>query len=146
MAYMKKERIGRMRHRIRYMKPLVGRGDYGQDLKTWITSSEVFASIEYMESGSDESEVASRKQSFIRARITTRYRSTVYSKMRIKADNQEFAILSVLPGSKRQYMVVEAVIDGPRQQTYTTPEGADWVDGQGQPWIFAFAGDEKNGS
>lgn len=143
MAYQKNERIGRMRHQIRYMKPLVGRGDYGQELRTWITSSPVFANIEYLEAGSGEEEIASRKQAVTRARITTRYRATVYPKMRIKADSQEFAILSVLPDSKRQYMVVEAVIDGPRQQTYVTPEGADWIDEQGQPWVFAFAGDEK---
>lgn len=143
MAYLKNERIGRMRHRVRYMKPLVGRGDYGQELRTWITSSEVWANIEYTESGSDENEVASRKQSFIRARITTRYRSTVYPKMRIKADSQEFAVISVLPDAKRQYMVIEAMVDGPRQQTYSTPEGADWIDEQGQPWVFALAGDEK---
>jgi len=143
MAYQKNERIGRMRHQIQYMKPLVGRGDFGQELRTWITSSPVFANIEYLEAGSGEEEIASRKQAVTTARITTRYRSTVYPKMRIKADSQEFAILSVLPDSKRQYMVVEAVIDGPRQQTYVTPEGADWIDEQGQPWVFAFAGDEK---
>lgn len=143
MAWKKSERIGRMRHQIQYMKPLVGRGDHGQEVRTWITSGSVFANIEYREAGSDEDEVASRKQAYTRARITTRYRSTVYPKMRIKADTQEFAILSVLPDAMRQYMVIEAVIDGPRQQTYSTPEGADWIDEQGQPWIFAFAGDEK---
>lgn len=132
-----------MRHRIQYMKPLVGRGTAGQEVRTWITSSAVFANIEYLEAGSDEDEIASRKQALTRVRITTRYRSTVYPKMRIKADTQEFAILSVLPDATRQYMIIEAVIDGPRQQTYSTPEGADWIDGQGQPWIFAFAGDEK---
>jgi len=143
MAYQKNERIGRMRHQIRYMKPLVGRGDYGQELRTWITSSPVFANIEYLEAGSGEEEIASRKQAVTRALITTRYRSTVYPQMRIKADSQEFAIASVLPDSKRQYMTLEVMVDGPRQQTYVTPEGADWIDEQGQPWVFAFAGDEK---
>lgn len=141
--YNKRERVGRLRHQIRFMKPLVSRGTTGQEKRTWITSGPVWANIEYRLTGTDKKDVADRVQSFQSAVFTMRYAATVYPKMRIKADNQEFAIRAVMPDADRQYMTIQAIIDGPRQQTYTTPEGADWIDEFGQPWVYAFAGDVK---
>lgn len=135
--------MGRLRHRIRFMKPLVGRGDHGQEVRTWITSGEVWADIDHRLTGTIEREVASRLQDFQSAVITIRYAATVYPQMRIIANNREWNIRGVMPDAKHEYMQIEAIIDSPRQQTWVTPEGMEWHDEQGQPWVFAKAGDVK---
>ena len=141
--YNKRERIGRMRHHVKFLKPLVSRGTAGQEKRTWITSGDVWAHIEYRLTGSYEQEVSSRLQDFQAAIVTMRYAATVYPKMRMIADSREWSITAVMPDVKREFMTFEAVIDSPRQQTWIEPSGQDWVDENGDPWVYATAGDVR---
>jgi len=142
--YNKRERVGTMRHRIKFMKPIKGRDEYGGESREWIVSADVWANIDYQQSGSDLGEEATRRQAFTKAVITVRYAGTVWAGMRIKADSREFIIESVLPDVKREYMEMECTIDGPREQEYVAASGQPWELPGGGAWLVADDGDVKD--
>ena len=111
--YNKKENIGRMRHRVQFLKPTYTPNDYGEKEKTYTPQAETWAHIEYKESGSDESGEASRITSRINCLVTIRFNSEINAEWRMTHNNEQFNIRTVLPDAKQMYMRLECEIDEP---------------------------------
>lgn len=136
MAYTKTERIGKMRERVQFLQPLTGRGDYGDETRTWVASNEVWASVEYRVQ-SNEEEVANRLTPMRQAFITTRLYDDVTEKMRVFYRQEEYDILSIHPTDKRQYMTLEVVKSSEKGYVYwKDASGNNWTDPLGNEWVI----------
>jgi head-tail adaptor len=139
--YNRKEVTGRMRNLIRFLRPLAARGASGEQRQEWIISGEVFADFETRRTGTYEKEEAMRLQSFQSALFHVRYAGTVTTDMRIVFNRREWDIISVRPDPTFSLLTIEAQVRTPREVPWTAPDGQEYVDFDGNPWLFSESGD-----
>ena len=126
-----------MRHELQFLNPLVGRDENGSEIHTWIASQKIWCNVEYKESGSDESSVGARIQSFVSAVVTLRHIDGISPKMRLYTQGYEFNILTVLPDLRNSYLTLECEIDRPTTlQAWSTEDGQNWTAPDGSYWFF----------
>lgn len=131
----KSERIGRMRHRIKYSTPIKGRDAFGGEIHTWLESNEVWAHFERRQAFSDEGVIAQRVTAEVSAYVTTRYDSTIYPLQRVIFDSIEWEILAVIPDTHKRFMTLEVVNLKPYStDNWVTPDGDNWIDPDGNAW------------
>jgi SPP1 family predicted phage head-tail adaptor len=111
--FRKKEAIGRMRHRVQFLKPTYTLNSFGEKVKTYTAQDVVWAHIEYTTSLSDESVEAQRILARVNCRVTIRFNSEINAEWRMLHNNEKFEIRSVLPDAKQMYMLLECEIDEP---------------------------------
>jgi len=134
--YNDRERVGRMRERVQFLQPLLGRGDYGEETQTWVASNEVWASFDY-QTASDEKEIANRNTAMRMVEVTTRLYDDVNEKMRLFHRQDEYEIVSIRPSDKRQYMTMEVVKSSEKgYRTVKDASGNNWIDPLGNEWVI----------
>lgn len=132
-----KDVIGKMRHRMQFLSPLIGRDENGAELNTWIASQELWCNIEYKMAGSDEEGIGNRITAMTSAIVTLRHVESVTAKMRLFAHGAEWNIKSVLHDDKFRFLTLECVKDKPSNLlAYSTEDGQTWVDPNGNSWFF----------
>lgn len=105
----KSERVGRMRHRVRFVSPSAFYDTLGGEVYTWVSADPVWGNVDYRQSGSEDSVIGDRITNELAALITVRYDSGIGPKSKVQFDSKEFEILSILPDPKKMYMQLECV-------------------------------------
>lgn len=103
----KNERIGRMRHQVRFITPTTFKDGLGGEVHTWVTGDDVFATVEYRKIGSQDEYIADRYTNVLQALVNTRYNATIEPYYRLLYDSKEWEIQSILPHSHKMYMQLE---------------------------------------
>lgn len=139
-----REQVGSMNHRIVFLTYLVGRDLYGGQTKTWLTSNEIWAALEYKEVGTDEQHLSDRTTAVTSAFFRIRSRKGITAYMRIRHDSTEYEIKGLIPQTDKRYTLirVEATEPEQREAYWVAPDGQNWLDPDGNPWIWQ--GDGQN--
>lgn len=130
-------KIGTLNERIVFLAYLQGaRGLYNEVDKTWITSNEIWANVDFKQ-GNEEA-LADRITEVSIAVFTVRLMEGVESYMRIKHGKKHYNIKSIYLIDKT-YMSIRAEATEPIQYTqyWTDPTGQPWTDPTGQPWEWS---------
>lgn len=103
----KKERIGRMRHQIRFISQSTTIDAVGGEVHVWVTGDNVWSNVEYLRPDSDDGTVSNRYTNITQALAVIRYDSGIETQMRLLHDATEWEIQSILPFSHNRYMQLE---------------------------------------
>lgn len=139
-----KEQVGSMNHRIKFMTYLVGRDLYGGEVKTWLTSNEIWAGLELKETGTDEQHLSDRTTAVTAAFFRIRTRKGLTSYMRIVHEETVYEIKGFIAQPDKTYTLIRAEATEPEQRVryWTAPNGQNWLDPDGNPWEWI--GDGQN--
>lgn len=102
--------IGQFDRRICIEAPSTSRGASGQELLTWSTFAECWASVEYPGTRTDEQVVADQEVSITSVIFRIRYRDGLNQKMRILYNSNYYDILNVLEVGRKDYLRLPARI------------------------------------
>jgi len=105
----KKERIGRMRHQVRFVSPHTSIDAVGGEVHTWVTGDSIWANVDYKQVDSDDRMIADRYTNITSALTTIRYNAEIEAQYRMIFDGLEWEIRSILPYSHNRYMQLEVV-------------------------------------
>lgn len=105
----KSERVGRLRHRINFVRRTTSVDDVGGETHIWVTGDPVWANVDMTPIQSDDDVIGSRITNVTSARVFLRYNATLEPEDRILYAGNEWEILSILPDSHNSYMQLEAV-------------------------------------
>ena len=111
-----------------------------QELHTYITSNEVWASVEHS-TRSGEQEVATRKTALTHVVFETYFREAVRPTWRIFYQDADWEIESILPDETRTFCKIEAVQREPWRDDYIVSETQGfWTDPSGNYWVVTQRG------
>lgn len=138
--------IGNLRHRIKFIWPLVGRDpDNGAVINTEVTSDELWALVEFQEVGSDERLAADQITAMTAAKITLRHRDGITTNMEVVFDGLRYKILSVLPDPKKCFLKLETVQVGAyREQSVVQQDGQTLTDANGNALTLGNSDQDDN--
>lgn len=143
---MAKQQIGAMNQVIAFRTFLTGRDAYGGVEKTWLTSNEIWAAVEFKEAGTDEEFIADRPTSVVSTVFRIRQREGISAYMRVLYRGNEYNILGVMPQVNKTYMLLKTELTEPEQYVkyWTEPNGQIWLDPAGNPWEWIGDGGGAN--
>lgn len=102
--------IGQLDRRIRIEHSTSTRGSSGQEVLTWSTFAECWASVEYPGTKTDEGVIADQEVSTTFVYFTVRYRDGIDQKMRIVYNNQYYDIQNKLEIGRREFLRLPCII------------------------------------
>jgi SPP1 family predicted phage head-tail adaptor len=107
------EMIGRMRDRVNLLEPVYAKNAYGEDSKSYTAQPAVWAHMDFKTTNSNEYVTGTRITSEANCQITIRFNPAVTADWRVRHNQEEFNIISVLPDAKRNYCLLECILDKP---------------------------------
>ena len=142
----KSQLIGKMTYRIAFMTFLTGRDEFNGTVKTWLTSNEIYAAVEFKEVGSTEDFIADRSTGLTNTVFRIYSREGLQTYMRVLYNGDQYEITAILPQTDKRYTLVHAIRTEPEQRiTYiTTATGLIWVDPENKPWEWIGDGGGAN--
>lgn len=137
------DQIGEMRERVSFIYPLTSRNsDTGEELKTWVTSSSVWAKV--VEHRQDEEKEQGRQVAKDNVTFTLYYNSSVKPTWRVKYGSKHFEIQAVQPDGDEMFMDLKAVNTDPwRNEYWISPADGFWTDPLGNYWVVVDRGASK---
>ncbi len=129
--------VGTFTKQVAIMMPVTSRDpDTGEQLKSFLISSTVWANMNYQFRGSDEIELSGRKTEMTKVVFSMNYNSLVKPTWRIKYKSREFEIESIKESQNKMFMSVEAVSSKSwRNLYYISPSEGFWTDPFGDYWV-----------
>ena len=127
------------------MQPLFSRhAETNEPIRTFLTSSAVWASMEWQSAGSGEKEMAGRKTELVRVIFQMHYNESVKHNWRVKFGSQEFEIDSIQESQNLMFMTIEAISREPwRNVYYASAADGYWTDPFGNYWVAIDRGDDQ---
>lgn len=99
----KRSDIGQLRERITIQTYSTTRNDYGEELVTYSTYGERWASVDYRPNTSEEKQLDERKTAITEAWFTIRYDDAVNTKMQVVYRSQTYDITAITHTPDRFY-------------------------------------------
>lgn len=131
-----KDKVGQMRHLVKFHLALYAQNGTGEQTAEWIESNEVWAKYEAKMS-SNEVEDSTGVMAKGNAVFTIRYLKAIDEKMRIVFENSVYNIHSVLHDNNFAYTQIEAQrIETAKPLYFTDGGGNIWKDGSGNAWVI----------
>ncbi len=137
--------IGEMNKEVSFMMPVKSRNaKTGGEIKGFLTSSVVWAKVDYLAAGSDEKDITRKKTDITKVMFTMYLNEAMRPNWRLKHLSREFEVLSVLPTQNDMFMKVEAVsVDLWRNEYYLSPTNGFWTDPLGNYWVAIDRGETQ---
>lgn len=102
--------IGQLDRRICIQQPVTSRGSSGQEVTTWTTFAECWASIEYPGTKSDEGVIADQEVSTTFTVFTIRYRDGIGQKMRVVYGGDYYDIQNKFEIGRKEFLRLPCII------------------------------------
>ena len=106
MTNKNEDAVGLMRERIQISSFTVTRGQYNEEVKTWVLSSPIWAQAIHKATGTDEVFVADQKSPDAKVDFRIRFRE-VSNKDEIVYRGQRYKIEGLIPSHLRNYLTIE---------------------------------------
>ena len=106
MMNKKEDAVGLMRERIEIASFTVTRGDYNEELKTWVNSSPIWAQVTHKATGTDEVFTADQKSPDAKVDFRIRFRD-VKNTDEVIYRGQRYKIEGLIPSHLRDYLTIE---------------------------------------
>ncbi len=140
-----KGKIGDMNKQVSFMMPIKSRNSTtGEEIKTFLTSSAIWAQMDYKIAGSKEKEKTGKKIEITKVIFTMFFNEAVRPTWRVKHNSREFEILNVLPGHNEMFMRLECQsVSLWRNEYYLSPTDGFWTDPFGNYWVAIDRGETQ---
>jgi head-tail adaptor len=137
--------FGEFNRQVSFMQPIHSRhASTNEQLTTYLTSSAVWAAMQWQAAGSNEALMSSRKTELVRVIFEMHYNADVKPTWRLKFGSQEFAIDSIQESQNRMFMTIEAVSREPwRNEYYASASSGYWTDPFGNYWVAVDRGEAQ---